>query len=175
MRLKCPFDVIAPHVDETASTGESPQDLARRLALSKALAVAHAHPKALVIGSDQVANLKGEFLGKPGNHAKAVLQLRKLSGQIVYFETAVSVISIEAGFKAQELVSVKVKFRDLQDSEIESYLRAETPYDCAGSAKSEGLGISLLEFIQSDDPTALIGLPLISTCNMLRLAGFKLN
>ncbi len=174
MRLKCPFDVIAPHVDETASTGESPQDLARRLALSKALAVAHAHPKALVIGSDQVANLKGECLGKPGNHAKAVLQLRKLSGQIVYFETAVSVISIEAGFKAQELVSVKVKFRDLQDSEIESYLRAETPYDCAGSAKSEGLGISLLEFIQSDDPTALIGLPLISTCNMLRLAGFKL-
>jgi septum formation protein len=175
MRLRIPFDVIAPHVDETPLSGESPQDLARRLAHSKALAVAQAHPKALVIGSDQVVNLVGECLGKPGNHEKAIVQLRKLSGQIVSFETAVSVISIDAHFKAQELVSVKVKFRDLEDSEIESYLRAETPYDCAGSAKSEGLGITLLEFIQSDDPTALIGLPLISTCNMLRQASFKLN
>jgi septum formation protein len=145
-----------------------------RLALAKAQAVAQLNPQSVVIGSDQVADLGGTALGKPGNHTRAVEQLRRMQGETVVFQTALAVVCVETGFVAQELAQIKVKFRDLSDDEIEHYLLAETPYDCAGSAKSEGLGIALLEKIESDDPTALIGLPLIRTAKMLRAAGIEL-
>lgn len=170
-RLRLPFDVISPHVDETPLAGELPGTLALRLAKAKAQAVAARHPQAVVIGSDQVADLNGEPLGKPGDHARATGQLQRMRGKTVIFHTAVSVVCVETGFSQIDVAAVKVKFRDLADEEIERYLRAETPYDCAGSAKSEGLGIALLESIRSDDPTALVGLPLIRTCQMLRAAG----
>ena len=170
-RLRLPFDVVAPQVDETPLPLETPRALACRLAVAKAQAVAYLHPQAVVIGSDQVADLAGEPLGKPGNHARAVEQLQRMRGQTVVFQTAVAVVCLSSGFEQCELASVKVQFRDLSDAEIEAYLLAEQPYDCAGSAKSEGLGISLLEAIDNDDPTALVGLPLIRTCRMLRSAG----
>ncbi len=170
-RLRLPFDVAAPDVDETPHTGEAPRDLALRLALAKARAVAAQHPQAVVIGSDQVADLAGEPLGKPGDHERATVQLRRMRGQTVIFQTAVAVVCQASGFEQAELAEVRVRFRDLDDAEIERYLRAEEPYDCAGSAKSEGLGIALLDAIESDDPTALIGLPLIRTCRLLRAAG----
>jgi len=173
-RLRLSFDVAAPHVDETPEPGEAPRDLALRLALAKARAVAQQHPEAVVIGSDQVADLAGTPLGKPGEHERAVQQLRQMRGQTVVFQTAVAVVCAATGFEQIDLAPVEVKFRDLSDEEIERYLRAEQPYDCAGSAKSEGLGIALLDAIQSDDPTALIGLPLIRTCRMLRAAGLVL-
>ena len=173
-RLRIPFDVAAPDVDETPHAGETPRVLAQRLAQAKAIAVAHRFPQAVVIGSDQVADLKGVPLGKPGTHEKAVAQLRQMRGQTVVFHTAVSVVCSETGFEESSLASVNVTFRDLTDLEIENYLRAEQPYDCAGSAKSEGLGIALLTSIDSDDPTALVGLPLIRTCQMLRAAGIEL-
>jgi septum formation protein len=172
-RLRLPFSVEPPQVDETPRPGESPVQLARRLAAAKAAAVAQRHPAAVVIGSDQVADLEGEPLGKPGNHANAVAQLRRMSGRTVIFQTALSVMCQESGFAAHDLAPVRVRFRPLVDEEIEAYLRAEQPYDCAGSAKSEGLGIALLEAIDSDDPTALVGLPLIRTCRMLRDAGLR--
>ena len=131
-------------------------------------------PDAVVIGSDQVADLEGVALGKPGEHARAVLQLRQMSGQLVIFQTAIAVVCLASGFCQQALAQVRVKFRELSDSEIENYLRAEQPYDCAGSAKSEGLGIALLERIDNDDPTALVGLPLIRTAALLRAAGLDL-
>ena len=170
-RLRTPFTVAAPDVDETPQTGETPEALARRLALAKARAVAAQHPHAVVIGSDQVADLNGEPLGKPGNHARAVQQLQRMRGQTVVFQTAVAVVCLATQFEQLDLAPVKVRFRDLTDAEIEAYLRAEEPYDCAGSAKSEGLGITLLDAIDNDDPTALVGLPLIRTCRMLRAAG----
>ena len=173
-RLRIPFESVAPNVDETPHNQESPKDLALRLALAKARAVALKNPEAVVIGSDQVADLEGMPLGKPGNHANAILQLQRMRGKTVIFQTALSVVCIASGYERTDLAAVKVKFRDLSDAEIESYLRAEEPYDCAGSAKSEGLGIALLESIENDDPTALIGLPLIRTCQMLREAGVKL-
>ena len=173
-RLRIPFSVAAPGVDETPQTGESPKNLALRLALAKAQAVAALHPQAVVIGSDQVADLAGQTLGKPGDHDKAVQQLRQMRGQTVVFQTALAVVCQATGFEQVDLAQVRVVFRDLSDEDIEAYLRAETPYDCAGSAKSEGLGIALLESIDSDDPTALIGLPLIRTARLLRLAGVKL-
>ena len=173
-RLQIPFETAAPDVDETPHNNESPKDLALRLALAKARAVALKHPEAVVIGSDQVADLEGAPLGKPGNHANATLQLQRMRGKTVIFQTALSVVCIATGYQRTDLAEVKVKFRDLSDAEIESYLRAEEPYDCAGSAKSEGLGIVLLDAIENDDPTALIGLPLIRTCQMLREAGVKL-
>jgi septum formation protein len=173
-RLQIPFDTAAPNVDETPHSHESPKDLAMRLALAKAHAVALKNPQAVVIGSDQVADLEGEPLGKPGNHANATLQLQRMRGKTVIFQTALSVVCLTTRFEKTDLAAVKVKFRDLSDSEIESYLLAEEPYDCAGSAKSEGLGIALLESIESDDPTALIGLPLIRTCLMLREAGVNI-
>ena len=173
-RLQIPFDTAAPDVDETPHPHESPKDLAMRLALAKAHAVALKNPQAVVIGSDQVADLEGEPLGKPGNHANATLQLQRMRGKTVIFQTALSVVCLTTRFEKTDLAAVKVKFRDLSDSEIESYLLAEEPYDCAGSAKSEGLGIALLECIESDDPTALIGLPLIRTCLMLREAGVNI-
>jgi septum formation protein len=173
-RLQIPFETAAPDVDETPHSHEAPQDLALRLALAKARAVAHKFPDAVVIGSDQVADLEGQPLGKPGNHANAVLQLQRMRGKTVIFQTALSVICLATGFEQTDLAAVKVTFRDLSDAEIESYLEAEEPYDCAGSAKSEGLGIALLAAIDNDDPTALVGLPLIRTCHMLRAAGVKL-
>jgi septum formation protein len=173
-RLNLPFDVAAPEVDETPHDREPPKELALRLALAKARAVAALHPTAVVIGSDQVADLAGHPLGKPGNHEKATQQLQAMSGQTVIFQTAVAVVCAETGFEQVDLAPVEVKFRALSSAEIERYLRAEEPYDCAGSAKSEGLGISLLDAILSDDPTALIGLPLIRTCRMLRAAGLVL-
>ena len=173
-RLRIPFTVTSPEVDETPQAGESPRNLARRLALAKAQAVAVLHPEAVVIGSDQVADLDGQPLGKPGEHAKAVAQLQRMRGQVVIFQTAVSVVCLANGFEDTQLAAVKVKFRELSDAEIEAYLRAEEPYDCAGSAKSEGLGIALLESIDNDDPTALVGLPLIRTCQMIRAAGVRI-
>ena len=173
-RLRVPFEVVSPDVDETPLTGEAPQALATRLALAKAKAVAALHPHAVVIGSDQVADLHGEPLGKPGTHARAVLQLQRMRGHTVVFQTAVSVVCQASGFEQTELAQIKVRFRDLSDAEIEAYLRAEEPYDCAGSAKSEGLGIVLLDAIDNDDPTALIGLPMIRTARLLRAAGIDL-
>ncbi len=173
-RLQIPFDVAAPDVDESPLPGERPRQLAERLALAKARAVASGFPRAVVIGSDQVADLNGLPLGKPGSHEQAVIQLRQMRGQTVIFQTAVAVVCLESGFEQSSLAQVRVKFRELSDEEIENYLRAEQPYDCAGSAKSEGLGIALLESIESDDPTALVGLPLIRTCQMLRAAGVAL-
>lgn len=173
-RLRIAFDVHSPQVDETPLTGEFPADLAMRLALAKALAVAQRHPGAVVIGSDQVADLNGEPLGKPGTHARAVAQLHRMRGQTVVFQTAVAVVCLETGFSQAALAPVRVMFRDLSDAEIENYLQTEQPYDCAGSAKSEGLGIALLDCIDSDDPTALVGLPLIRTARMLRAAGIEL-
>lgn len=173
-RLNLPFEVASPNVDETPAPGEAPRDLALRLALAKARAVAKLHPEAVVIGSDQVADLSGQPLGKPGTHERAVQQLRQMRGQTVIFQTAVATVCQASGFEQVDIAPVEVRFRDLSDEEIERYLRAEQPYDCAGSAKSEGLGIALLDAIHSDDPTALIGLPLIRTCRMLRAAGVVL-
>jgi septum formation protein len=172
-RLGLPFEVAAPEVDETPRPGEPPAELARRLALAKAHDVAQRHPEAVVIGSDQVADLDGAPLGKPGDHERASAQLRRMSGRTVTFQTAVAVVCRSSGFVQQDLAPVRVEFRRLSDEEIERYLQAEQPYDCAGSAKSEGLGIGLLEAIHSDDPTALVGLPLIRTCRMLRAAGLQ--
>ncbi|MFY8125307.1 MAG: Maf family nucleotide pyrophosphatase [Hydrogenophaga sp.] len=173
-RLRLPFTVERPEVDETPLPQEKPADLALRLALAKAQAVAARHPTAVVIGSDQVADLHGEPLGKPGDHARAVIQLQRMRGQTVVFQTAVAVVCQATGFSQVALAPVRVVFRSLSDEAIEQYLRAETPYDCAGSAKSEGLGIALLERIDNDDPTALVGLPLIRTCELLRAAGCEL-
>jgi septum formation protein len=173
-RLRIPFSVAAPDVDETPLTGEAPAALAMRLALAKARAVAAVFPQAVVIGSDQVADLDGMPLGKPGTHERAVAQLRQMRGRTVIFQTAVAVICLASGFEQASLAAVKVRFRSLSDEAIENYLQTEQPYDCAGSAKSEGLGIALLESIDSDDPTALIGLPLIRTCQLIEAAGIRL-
>lgn len=170
-RLRLPFEVVSPQVDETPRPGESPAPLALRLALAKARAVAAQRPEAVVIGSDQVADLHGEPIGKPGTHERATAQLRRLSGQRVVFQTAVSVVHASAGYEQTLLAPVTVRFRVLDDAEIERYLRLEEPYDCAGSAKCETLGIALLDAIDSDDPTALVGLPLIRTSRLLREAG----
>ena len=170
-RLRLPFEVRAPQVDETPLPSEAPAALAHRLALAKARAVAAQVPAAVVIGSDQVAELDGRAIGKPGSHERAVQQLRTMSGRSVVFHTAVAVARTQSGFEAAVHVPVTVRFRRLADAEIERYLRLEQPYDCAGSAKCETLGIALLEAIESDDPTALVGLPLIKTAQLLRQAG----
>ena len=172
-RLRIPFEVAAPEVDETAYPSETPKQLACRLAMAKARAVAARFPSHVVIGSDQVADLDGLALGKPGDHARAVLQLQQMRGQTVVFQTAVAVVCRDSGFAQMDLAQVQVKFRELSDAQIEAYLLAEMPYDCAGSAKSEGLGIALLERIDNDDPSALVGLPLIRTCRMLEAAGVR--
>ena len=173
-RLRLPFEVEPPQVDETAQPGEAPRALALRLAVEKARAVALRHPAAVVIGSDQVAELNGAALGKPGNHDNAVRQLQQMQGRSITFHTAIAVRCEASGFAQSDVARVSVQVRALDDAAIERYLRAEQPYDCAGSAKSEGLGIALLDSIDSDDPTALIGLPLIRCCRMLRAAGFEL-
>jgi septum formation protein len=176
-RLGLAFHVMRPEVDETPLPGEAPAELSLRLAMAKAHAVAAAcSPEDIVvIGSDQVADLSGNPIGKPGHHQAAVHQLQSMRGQTVRFHTAVAVIRPHTGFAKVERVEVQVRFRSaeegLSDAALEAYLRAEKPYDCAGSAKSEGLGIALLQAIHSNDPTALIGLPLIRTCALLREAG----
>lgn len=171
-RLRIPFDVISPKVDETPLAGESTLDLALRLAHAKALAVATQFPDAWVIGSDQVADLCGAAIGKPGNFDRALAQLQLMRGQTVTFHTALCLM--KGASQTTVCVPTEVTFRKLPDEVLENYLHTEEPYDCAGSAKSEGLGISLLEAIKSDDPTALIGLPLIALTGLLRDAGFMI-
>ncbi|MFY9480050.1 MAG: Maf family nucleotide pyrophosphatase [Aquabacterium sp.] len=172
-RLGLPFEVRAPEVDETPQPGEEPTVLATRLAHAKAFAVAAqtGDRDVIVIGSDQVADLDGRPLGKPGSHEGAQAQLRSMNGRTVAFHTAVTIVRPQTQEHWQALDTVKVHMRTLRDDEIDAYLRLEQPYDCAGSAKVEGLGITLIERIESDDPTALIGLPLISVTRLLRLAG----
>lgn len=169
-RLHLRFEVHAPEVDETPRPGETPAALASRLALAKARAVAESNPDAVVIGADQVADLDGVPIGKPGTHERATAQLRSMRGRAVVFQTALAVLG-PGGLSFEALVPVTVRFRGLSDLEIETYLRTERPYDCAGSAKCETLGIALLDAIESDDPTALVGLPLIRTAAMLRACG----
>lgn len=171
-RLDLVFETISPEVDEAPLPNETPELMAIRLAQAKALAVSLSNPSAYVIGSDQVLDLNGVAMGKPGDHKNAMAQLQKLRGQTVTFHTAVCVA--HGGSAKTVNVITDVKFRDLDDDVLEAYLLAETPYDCAGSAKSEGLGICLLEHVRSEDPTALIGLPLITVCTLLREAGFSI-
>jgi septum formation protein len=170
-RLRLPFDCEAPDVDETPDPGEAPAALAVRLAAAKAHEVARRRPGDWVIGSDQVAELDGLPIGKPLSHERAVAQLRAASGRDMRFHTAVHLVGGPQRVDLARLVTVHVRFRVLSEADIERYLRLEEPYDCAGSAKSEGLGITLLERLQTDDPTALVGLPLIATTDLLREAG----
>ncbi len=174
-RLNLPFSVFSPDIDETPLAQEHPAATARRLAREKAKAVASQlsdeHKDALIIGSDQVAVVGNQIYGKPGSHEKAVAQLQHLSGQTVRFETAICLYDAANGQVQEELVSTEVEFRELSLAEIEAYLQREPAYDCAGSAKSEALGIALLDRLSGNDPTALVGLPLITLCRMLRHAG----
>ena len=175
-RLKLPFEVISPDLDETPLPGETPEQTALRLAEAKAEAVARHAGEALVIGSDQVATLDHEQIGKPGSHERALAQLQKMRGREVVFHTALCLLDSRAGSKYRvqtQNVQTRVRFRDLPDAELDAYLRIEQPYDCAGSAKNEGLGIALIEQIRSDDPSALTGLPLIALTSMLRSAGVQ--
>jgi len=169
-RLGIPFEVVSPMVDETPLAGETTETLALRLAKAKAVAVASLNPEAWVIGSDQVADLCGAAIGKPGNFERALAQLQLMRGSIVTFHTALCLM--HGATETTICIPTEVKFRNLKDDVLEAYLHTEEPYDCAGSAKSEGMGISLLEYIRSDDPTALIGLPLIALSGLLRDAGF---
>ena len=171
-RLGLPFQVARPELDESALSDESPPALAQRLAQAKARRVSSQHPQAWVIGSDQVAALDGLALGKPGTRERAISQLGLMSGRKVAFHTAVCVMRGDAWFECMD--TTWVIFRALQDDEIARYVEAEQPLDCAGSFKSEGLGICLVEAIESNDPTALVGLPLIAVARMLRQAGFSL-
>ncbi len=170
-RLGIAFDVAAPHVDERPLHGESPRDTALRLSALKAQAVRQSYRDALIIGSDQVALSDGRLLGKPGDHASAVRQLRALSERTAEFHTAVTLLDAANSQAQSRIVLCSVQFRKLDDARIESYLRREQPYDCAGSAKIEGLGIALVERIETEDPTSLIGLPLIALTEMLERAG----
>jgi 7-methyl-GTP pyrophosphatase len=173
-RLRLEFEVKTPGVDETALRGEAAGATALRLAQAKARAVSAEFPRALVIGCDQVAALEGTCLGKPGSHDNAVAQLRAMRGKTVVFHTAVALLNSETGAMHAADVPTTVRFRDYSDSEIERYLEVERPYDCAGSAKIEGLGIVLVEHVSSDDPSALIGLPLMRLAAMLRAEGVAL-
>jgi septum formation protein len=173
-RLGIDFDSMASHVDETPYMNEMPKTLAQRLALAKALAISEHQPDAIVLGSDQVADLDGEPINKPENHIRAFEQLKKMRGRSITFHTAIALTCKQTKLCLQDMAQVTVHFRQLTDIEIERYLLKEMPYDCAGSAKVEGLGISIMRTVQSDDPTALIGLPLIRTCEMLRKAGIQI-
>ncbi len=170
-RLQLPFESAAPDVDETALRGETPPQTALRLAQLKARAVAQKFPAALIIGSDQVATLDGAQIGKPGGHARALAQLKSMQGRAVVFHTALCLLNSASGRMQVREIPVTVHFRQLSEVQIEAYLRKEQPYDCAGSAKSEGLGIALVERYEGDDPNALIGLPLIALTDMLRGEG----
>jgi septum formation protein len=167
-RLRIPFEVRAPGVDESPLHGEAPSALAARLALAKARAVAFKDAQALVIGSDQVAHCAGEVLGKPGNHEAALRQLQLMRGKTTYFDTALALVNAATGREQSAIVTTSVVMRHASDEEIEAYVRLDQPFDCAGSARSEGLGIVLMERIDGDDPTALVGLPLIALVRMLR-------
>jgi septum formation protein len=171
-RLGVPFEVVAPGVDEAAPPGEPPAATALRLAEAKARAVAARYTDALVIGSDQVAELDGNPVGKPSDHADAVAQLRAASGRTAVFHTGVALVDAASGRCRTRLVDVTSTFRVLSDDDIARYLAREQPYDCAGSVRSEGFGIALFERIASDDPSALIGLPLIAVVSLLREEGF---
>jgi septum formation protein len=170
-RLQLPFETHSPDIDETALAGESPQQLVERLAIGKAEAVAERYPAHLVIGSDQVAVNGGEILGKPGSFERAVEQLLKASGQVVQFYTGLTLLNSQSGVRQSEVVPFAVHFRTLDRQRIERYLQAEQPYNCAGSFKSEGLGITLFERLSGDDPSALMGLPLIRLVRMLEQEG----
>jgi septum formation protein len=174
-RLQLPFETRSPNVEETQLAGETPSALAQRLAVAKARAVAAGYAGtpagALVIGSDQVAHCNGQIMDKPGTHERAAAQLRAMRGKTTVFDTAVCLIDARSGQEQLRLVPTRVTLRVLSDAEIDAYLRLEQPYDCAGSAKAEGLGIALIARIEGDDPNALIGLPLIALCDMLRSAG----
>lgn len=173
-RLTIPFAVARPDTDETPLPGETPAATAERLAAEKARAVARDWPDALIIGSDQVAHMGNEVFGKPGTEARAIEQLQRMSGQTVIFHTALALLNTRSGHIQVEGVPTSVRFRTLGDDEIRRYVAKERPLDCAGSAKSEGLGIALLDALSGDDPTALIGLPLIALCRMLRAEGVEL-
>jgi septum formation protein len=176
-RLRIPFDVVVPAIDETPYSGEAPEATALRLAETKARAVATGladGERALVIGSDQVATYDGRQIGKPGTHEKALAQLQGMRGREVLFHSALCLFDTRSASAQAKDIVTRVRFRNLSDAALDAYLRAETPYDCAGSAKAEGLGIALLEAIESDDPTALIGLPLIALTSMLLEAGYPL-
>lgn len=170
-RLEIPFVTAKPDTDESPLAGETPPETALRLAEAKARAVAARFPDALIIGSDQVACIGSRVFGKPGNHEKAVAQLQTLRGQTVVFHTALCLLDARTGAVQVRDVPTETRFRQLDDAEIERYLRREQPYNCAGSAKSEGLGIALLDYMRGDDPNALVGLPLIALCDMLRRSG----
>lgn len=173
-RLRIPFQVKTPAIDETPLPQETPEKTALRLAHQKAQAVAAEYPAAHIIGSDQVATLDGQAIGKPGSHEKALAQLQWMRGRTVNFHSALCLYDSRTGQYQLDNVQTRVRFRHLPDTELEAYLQIERPYDCAGSAKVEGLGIVLLEQVESDDPSALIGLPLIALTRMLRTAGFPL-
>ena len=170
-RLMVPFEVAIPAVDETARAGESPQALVERLAIAKAQAVAAKYPQALVIGSDQVAVHNGEIVGKPYTHERAVAQLQAASGKTVMLYTGLALVNTATGRVQSEVVPFRVVFRSLTLDQIENYLRKEQPYHCAGSVKSEGLGVALLERFEGEDPATLIGLPLIRLIRMLEQEG----
>jgi septum formation protein len=170
-RLGLPFECADPQVDETPHPGEGAAAIAQRLAEAKARAVASRFPDALIIGADQVASCEGRTLDKPGSHDNAARQLALLSGKTAIFDTAVALLDAQSGVLLQRVVICRVTFRTLDADRIERYLRREQPYDCAGSAKAEGLGIALIERIETDDPTSLIGLPLIAVSELLRDAG----
>ncbi|PCH60113.1 MAG: septum formation inhibitor Maf [Gammaproteobacteria bacterium] len=174
LRLRLSFDCVSPNCDETSLKGEAASTLAARLALLKAKTVAKAHPDALIISSDQVVEANGELLGKPGGHAEAVEQLSQLAGKMAIFYTSLCLLNAHTGQAQQSVEPVEVQFKPLSAATIEAYLRAEQPYDCAGAFKSEGLGTILLESIQSQDPTTLIGLPLIRLCQFLEHEGVQL-
>ncbi|MBY4896350.1 Maf-like protein [Cupriavidus sp. AU9028] len=173
-RLRVPFSVEVPAIDETPLPAEAPEQTALRLAQRKAEAVAARHPGALVIGSDQVATLDGAQIGKPGDHARALAQLRTMRGRTVTFHSALCLLDSRTSQVFLDNVQTRATFRELDDAALEAYLQLERPYDVAGSAKSEGLGIALLSRIESDDPTALVGLPLIALTGMLQQAGYPL-
>jgi len=171
-RLHIPFDVVAPGVDETPLPGETPEALTLRLAIAKAHAAGKTRPDAIIIGSDQVAALDGEALSKPETHDRAVDQLRRMRGRCVEFLTALAVHCDATGKTVSRIVRYVVEFRDFSDRQLESYLRTEQPYDCAGSAKADGLGIVLIRRMEGDDPNALIGLPLIALVELLAEHGY---
>jgi len=173
-RLQLPFEVCAPETDETPLSGEVPAATAERLAVAKAAAVVEKYPDALIIGSDQVAYCGNQRYGKPGNRENARLQLRSLSGKIVVFHTGLCLLNTRSGRRHLRGVATEARFRELSDAEIERYMDKENALNCSGSARSEGLGISLLEWMRSDDPTALVGLPLIALAEMLRAEGIPL-
>ena len=173
-RLRIPFSVVSPKIDETPKADETPPETALRLALEKARHIAQSHPNALVIGADQVATVNGEQIGKAGGFDKALAQLQMMRGKTALFHSALCLYDARNDSYQLENIITKTTFRDLPDEELAAYLRIEQPYDCAGSAKVEALGITILEKVESDDPTALVGLPLIALTGMLRAAGVQL-